>query len=234
MKSRARSWMREEVILAMDFYLTADDFPNMAACVPLSEYLRALPIERHLAVEGHFRNPQAVRNKFYNLQWLETDGAKGREKGGETTEKTWEEFGGDAPSVAAAAAEVRNAFADVYAVELRDGHEIPDDYEAVEGGLVLKSHYARERDRGLARRKRHQRFTATGTLACEACGFESTARYGIAGVIECHHLKPVSAMEPGETTRLSNVRLLCPNCHRIVHSRRPWLTWSELLASIQS
>jgi predicted HNH restriction endonuclease len=43
----------------------------------------------------------------------------------------------------------------------------------------------------------------------------------------------VSELEPGRATRLADVRLLCPNCHRLVHSRRPWLTWEELLGRVQ-
>ena len=37
----------------------------------------------------------------------------------------------------------------------------------------------------------------------------------------------------GERTRVRDLRLVCPNCHRLVHSKRPWLTWSELLARVQ-
>jgi hypothetical protein len=36
-------------------------------------------------------------------------------------------------------------------------------------------------------------------------------------------------LEPGQATKLADVRLLCPNCHRLVHSRSEWLAWEELL-----
>jgi predicted HNH restriction endonuclease len=43
---------------------------------------------------------------------------------------------------------------------------------------------------------------------------------------------PESGLALGETTRLSDLRPLGQNCHRIVHSRRPWLPWSDLLVLI--
>jgi 5-methylcytosine-specific restriction protein A len=63
----------------------------------------------------------------------------------------------------------------------------------------------------------------------EACTFDSEEAWGVEGIVDCHHLKAVSDLAPGETTKLADVRLLCPNCHRLVHHRRPWLTWDELI-----
>ena len=35
-------------------------------------------------------------------------------------------------------------------------------------------------------------------------------------------------LKPKETTKLKDVALLCSNCHRIVHRRRPWLRMKQL------
>jgi 5-methylcytosine-specific restriction protein A len=35
-------------------------------------------------------------------------------------------------------------------------------------------------------------------------------------------------LRPGAKTRLSDLHLLCANCHRMVHAKRPWLTLDEL------
>jgi hypothetical protein len=32
----------------------------------------------------------------------------------------------------------------------------------------------------------------------------------------------------GQKTRLADLALLCANCHRMIHARRPWLTLDEL------
>ena len=70
-----------------------------------------------------------------------------------------------------------------------------------------------------------------GKLACEACGFDFAVRYGklSADYIECHHVVPISQIAPGARTRVSDLALLCSNCHRMVHLRRPWLAVAELI-----
>jgi 5-methylcytosine-specific restriction protein A len=69
-----------------------------------------------------------------------------------------------------------------------------------------------------------------------ACGFNFAARYGErgSGFIECHHTKPVSALRPGEKTRLEDLALLCANCHRMIHIRRPWMTVGQLKQALQA
>ena len=231
-KPRTQSWMREEVVLALDLYLNGDGLHDAAARGQLSQLLREWPVERESALaDPTFRNEQSVRNKLYNLQFLETGGAQGREKGGAVTNAVWEEFGGDAETVAAAAAVIRTAMQDLQSAAPEP--EVPDDdFAADETGVVLLTHRRRERSRKLVERKKAAVLSQTGTLACEACGFDSEARYGIQGVIECHHLKPVAELQPGETTKLSELRLVCPNCHRLIHRHRLWLSWSDLLALV--
>jgi predicted HNH restriction endonuclease len=59
--------------------------------------------------------------------------------------------------------------------------------------------------------------------------------YGARGkdFIECHHTKPVSELAVGEKTRLTDLVLLCSNCHRIVHRKKPWLGIDELREIVQ-
>jgi 5-methylcytosine-specific restriction protein A len=35
--------------------------------------------------------------------------------------------------------------------------------------------------------------------------------------LECHHRKPLASLRPGQRTRLSDLALVCPNCHRMLH-----------------
>ena len=54
---------------------------------------------------------------------------------------------------------------------------------------------------------------------CQACGyFQSTGtnRY----VIDVHHKKPIGNLEEAAVTSIDDVVCLCPNCHRIAHSRK--------------
>lgn len=60
-----------------------------------------------------------------------------------------------------------------------------------------------------------------GQLRCEVprCGFDFHARYGAIGegYAHVHHLKPLG-WSPGETeTKLSDLAVVCPNCHAMIH-----------------
>jgi 5-methylcytosine-specific restriction protein A len=110
-----------------------------------------------------------------------------------------------------------------------------DEDDVEEGRLLFRQHRVRERSRALVHRKKAQVLQQTGQLACEACGFDFEKAYGPLGkgFIECHHTVPLSLAEIS-TTRLQDLALLCSNCHRILHYRRPWPTIAELRAVISS
>jgi hypothetical protein len=61
-----------------------------------------------------------------------------------------------------------------------------------------------------------------GKLVCEVpkCGFDFQRRYGDlgAGYAQVHHLVPLgSAPRQGTSTRLSDLAIVCPNCHAMIH-----------------
>lgn len=102
--------------------------------------------------------------------------------------------------------------------------------EFPEGAKVQRVHEDRERKPALVRHKKALVLQRTGKLACEACGFVFARTYGEVGedFIECHHTVPVSELKPGHKTKPEDVVLLCSNCHRMVHRKRPWLTLPNL------
>lgn len=96
--------------------------------------------------------------------------------------------------------------------------------EYLEGQLYECKHKRRERNRKLVNdAKRRFKEEHEGLIFCEICNFNFIEVYGI-DYIEVHHLKAVSEMKPGETTNLDDVCLVCPNCHRAIHSEYPYLT----------
>lgn len=108
-------------------------------------------------------------------------------------------------------------------------------YEATEGTLLLTQHLTRERDPRLRREKLRQ-ITASGSpLACGVCGFDFAAVYGDLGkgYIEVHHRLPLHASGP-RATRLSDLALLCSNCHRMIHRAKNWLTPEQLQARLRT
>ncbi|WP_242977147.1 HNH endonuclease [Clostridium botulinum] len=46
--------------------------------------------------------------------------------------------------------------------------------------------------------------------------------------IEGHHIKPVSELKEGEKTKVEDIVLLCSNCHKMIHRKRPWLSREKL------
>ena len=111
-----------------------------------------------------------------------------------------------------------------------------DEEEGNEGQVLSRVHRYRERDRKLVARKKEKFLQEHPRLVCQACGFNFQVQYGERGkdYIECHHTKPVSELSVGETTKLSDLILLCSNCHRIVHRRKPWLSIDELKQLIRN
>lgn len=69
-----------------------------------------------------------------------------------------------------------------------------------------------------------------GRQVCEACGFDFSEKYGpsAAGIIDVHHTKPVHTLLPGDKARLEDLALLCANCHRVVYSKKSWLTIDQV------
>ena len=111
-----------------------------------------------------------------------------------------------------------------------------DEYQAREGALHERLHRYRERDRELVRRAKKRFEEEHGRLFCQTCNFSFADRYGSLGehYIEAHHTRPVAEMEAGEVTRVEDLALLCANCHRMVHRRRPALSLAELREVIQA
>ena len=104
---------------------------------------------------------------------------------------------------------------------------------APEGRLLVRVHRVYERNSENRRKKlaAFQRLNA-GRIFCECCGFDFESTYGERGVnfIESHHQFPVSRLTPTMTPKLSDLRLVCSNCHRMIHVRQPWLAVEELRA----
>lgn len=90
------------------------------------------------------------------------------------------------------------------------------DLGVVEGKERLITHIARERNREIVHKKKQQAIKQ-GLLKCCVCEFSFIDSFGTE-FIECHHIKPIS--ESGETTtKLDDLELVCPNCHRMLHRK---------------
>ncbi len=221
-------WSRDELILALDLYFRHSplsinqDHPEVHK---LSELLNALPLQPTRPDSQRFRNANDVYMKLFNFLRFDPgyDG-KGLTRGARREEQVWNDFVGDPVRLREVAKAIELGHRSV-AVASDDDLEADDGEGFVEGRILERLHRARERSSKLRTKAKKRALKLHGRLACLACGFDFASVYGTVGegFIECHHTRPVSELAPGATTRVEDLALLCANCHRMVHRRRPWL-----------
>lgn len=106
-----------------------------------------------------------------------------------------------------------------------------------EGKKFERLHRARERNSAVVRLAKAMAFAKYGRLECACCGFNFAITYGARGIgfIEAHHTIPVGELpSDGGTTRVEDIALVCSNCHRMLHVRRPWLRIDELKSLVDA
>ena len=229
--ARNPDWADDELILALDLYRrhgVVDDRDPRA--VEMSELLNSLPIHTTRPDIERFRNPNGVSLKLANFAALDPDyPGLGMRRGGQRDVAIWGRYARQPDELEALALAIRAGATSGFPTVPEE-----DEDEAEEGRLLYRRHRAFERDPRLRSRKKARAREATGSLACEVCGFDFETAYGFLGqdFIECHHLVALS-VTGRRTTRLADLALLCANCHRMAHRHRPWPTVAELRALVE-
>ena len=211
-------WSRDEVILALDLYLSCGGTvpggsdPRVQA---LSEVLRGLAVHPPSSRVGSFRNPDGVSFKLQNIRQVAS--GKGLANVSRVDREVWAEFG-DKPAV------VKQLAADILALAGpgAEGHvngDIDSDDEDVfpEGAVLTAYHRRRERSKKLWMSLLADR-AKKGALSCDGCGWTAAHMDGrlAHAAFEAHHLLPLS-IAGKSTTKLQDMALLCATCHRLVH-----------------
>ncbi|MEV6120781.1 HNH endonuclease [Streptomyces sp. NPDC052077] len=233
-------WARDEVILACRLVrdngwrgLNADD----QRVIELSGLLRMMPLHAKSTRTEKFRNPNGVARKTADIATRHPDYQGKPTNDGVVDIEVLNDFLARPEEMAAAARLIEKGittggFQDL-PPETAGGEE--DDYSAPEGRLLVRQHLNRERNRTLRKKKITAVLSKGGRLACEACGFDFEEVYGERGdgYIECHHVVPLHEAGEGRT-KLSDLALICANCHRMIHRRAPWPTPGELHGLIEA
>ncbi|MCX5586992.1 HNH endonuclease [Streptomyces erythrochromogenes] len=231
-------WARDEIILACQLVrengwkgLDAQD----ARVVELSGLLQLLPIHHEAERNEKFRNPNGVARKTFDIATRHPEYQGKPTNGGALDVAVLMDFLDRPDEMAGVARLIRQGIAagELQTLAPTEGEEV-DDFSAPEGRLLMRRHQARERNKSLRKKKIASVIHGGGRLACEACGFDFEEVYGDrgAGYIECHHVVPLHEAGEGRT-KLSDLALICANCHRMIHRRAPWPTPGELRASIE-
>jgi 5-methylcytosine-specific restriction protein A len=231
MARRNPAWQRDELILALDLYFRhrpdtiSKKHPEVGA---LSELLNKLPIHPDRPDAAKFRNVNGTYMKLCNFLALDPDyRGKGLEAGGRLEREIWREFASDREGLARIAEAIRKSY---LSVEPAGVAELVEEAEFPEGKVLYRLHRLRERNPALVRLAKERAMAEHGRLSCAACGFDFAAAYGDIGrgVIDCHHLLALADLTAERATKLTEVALVCPNCHRIIHRKRPWLALGDL------
>ena len=209
-------WERDELILVLDLYFdidhAADPSGGEEQVERLAEVLNSLPLRDG---EGVRRTARDVRLILSDYLRFDPEHAVMSARIGETAERVWETFAADRNRLQETAASIRRN-ADVTPMR---GSDLEDEIEFEEGRILTRIHFDRERNATLLATKKRLLLTQTGKLECEACGFDFQKVYGDLGegYAECHHTAPVATLNPGTNTRLTDLAILCSNCHRMMH-----------------
>jgi 5-methylcytosine-specific restriction protein A len=238
---RNSPWTRDELILALDLYLRNRESPPGKASpevADLSALLHLLGERLGRATEDRYRNTNGVYMKMMNFRRFDpesaAEGRVGLTRGNKLEESVWNEFANDRPRLREVAAAIMSALRDDR--EWQDEQAEDDNFEAPEGRVLTRVHMSRERNRALVEKKKAAAIAQTGRLACEVCSFDFGVRYAERGrgFIEVHHLRPLHTLEDGHKTKLGDLALVCANCHRMIHSSRPWLSIQELRSLLRN
>ncbi|MBB4948418.1 5-methylcytosine-specific restriction protein A [Kitasatospora gansuensis] len=231
---RNPDWVWDEILLACA--ITADNgWKGLGATDPrvieVSELLQLMPIHDLSSRNDTFRNNNGVARKTFDIATHHPDYTGKPTNGGARDVAVLKAFLDSPLEMAAAAELVRAGILSGELRELPPADEEADEFDAPEGRLLVRKHFARERNRGLRQRKINAVLGQGSRLACEVCDFDFQRAYGDRGMgyIECHHVVPLHEAGEGRT-KLSDLALICANCHRMVHRRAPWPTPQELRA----
>ncbi|WP_284640788.1 HNH endonuclease [Paenibacillus silviterrae] len=100
-----------------------------------------------------------------------------------------------------------------------------------EGKRVYRQHRVIERNPNLIKAaKEYHKKRMNGEVKCMVCDFSFKEKYGQIGedFIEGHHTMPISEITGEYNAKVEDIALVCSNCHRMLHRKRPWLNMDEL------
>lgn len=121
--------------------------------------------------------------------------------------------------------------------EFDENIHIPDidqDVMGAEGNPRFRAHIQRERNSKIVKEKKRITLKEKGHLKCEVCSFDFFEFYGEHGYDFCevHHLIPLHKSDGVIITKLSDLAIVCSNCHRIIHKTTPMISIGELSKKI--
>lgn len=225
-------WLRDEIILAMDLYVRAGQKqlpPSHRDVIELSDLLNRLPIHPASMRGKNFRNATGVSMILGNFLAIDPHHkGRGLSRANRLQEVVWRNFASNPLALRRTAEAIRSGSS---LTNVGWDVDLPDEADVFpEGRLLTKLHVLRERNRTAVAAKIKHVLQTEKRLVCEACRFDFFTFYGEIGrgCAECHHVVPLSDSVLQRRTRISDLAIVCANCHRMLHRSRPVLTIAGL------
>lgn len=233
--NRNPAWQRDELILALDLYFQhnpAHISSTNEEVIRLSQILNSLPFDSEKRDKERFRNPNGVYMKLCNfLRCDPSYQGTGLQRGGKLEVDIWNEFSSDPGYLHKVAQGIINGVNILSVTGNRNYNDEEDEFP--EGKVLYRLHKIRERNKKLVTKVKEIALL-NNNLKCVVCDFDFYKTYGELGkgFIECHHTKPISKYNEVLNTSMNDLALVCSNCHRMLHIKRPWLTAEQLKSLI--
>ncbi|MFH1227399.1 MAG: hypothetical protein V1701_05800 [Planctomycetota bacterium] len=170
------------------------------------------------------RTPAAIVFRLGNYSAIDPNSkVKGLDHGGKTAEGMFNKYSGDKDELHRLADKIKEG----YLIEHEDNKsQLNHERTYKEGAERRFIQTTKERNNSL----RKAAIKEYGTV-CMVCGFDFNKTYGedIAdGYIEVHHEKMLAGTEGEKETTVDEVKVVCSNCHRIIHRKKEMLDWNIL------
>ncbi|MBZ9616767.1 HNH endonuclease [Clostridium estertheticum] len=108
--------------------------------------------------------------------------------------------------------------------------EMCENISVKEGIRRQCSHNIIDRNQMVAKLSKKYFMQKYGALFCECCKKNYEDKYGVLGkdYIEAHHENPLSENEGEVETKIKDFKMVCADCHRMLHKKMPCLKVAEL------
>lgn len=218
-------WSRDELILVLELYFRSENQFKVAKS-DLEEYskiLRAMHSETDRK-NPSLRSPASVQMKLRAYIGLDdfwrNQGKKGlADRATKAAKAIWYEFHDKPREVQALAEKIKKAKWYQYEAEADDLLGQSELSEYTEGERRLTLHYTQGRNAALRKSKMADFKKVWSKLFCEVC-FTKNTEYEEPirdHTFEVHHIVPLSEIDEAQTTTISDLAILCANCHRAIH-----------------
>ena len=232
-------WVIDELLIVLEIYLKKGLLDRTHKdIIEVSEILNRLPIHNKISRDEKFRNENGVSLKLSNFSRFDPNyEGKGMSRGNKLEKVVWDEYHNNLPKLSKIVDSIKDTVNNKKLLKEISNIDLDENYESKEGQTTIKMlHKYRERDPKLRKNKIKSVLKKTGKLDCEICNFNFKDKYGEIGdgFIECHHIVPLSSLEPESVVTIKDLILLCSNCHRMIHRKKELVPIDKIKSIINS